>query len=882
MALLTHNAQFPTGNNGLDFPPNLSTLEGEFEKYGYYDCMYVGVDTPNGYEVGQVALTDIGAVWSITGATSGFAIDASTGMITLSDNTQLTVAEDRVITVQRVIGPITDTVDITIHIVDDATSIGFFSPTGNNANDGRQPHKPRQTLANANDYNTRRDKMLFLRGAVFEGTLPIRDDTLYASYGNPLAPSPEILFSDVTSIDLGVTYISCIESQKKPDDDGYLARSNVTVKDFILNGNNVSRRLSHIQTAHNPAFRRVHLKNNADVAYANGILLNDIQNGCSLRFITTDDNTVYGDAIYGKLLRDPSALYEIGYCDFGLPKGSLSDCIQITDEGNDSQTNYNVWIHHTEVRNGAESDSLKGGIVVQGAKCSLVEHCTIDGKYFGMTVSSEGAVMRKNRVRQGGLPSTNSNHFNTWGLGFGGNEVSFKTSMYDNYIDGTNPNSDGTPVTWGFFLTGFDLEGLDAEKYDSEMSYNKITNCLNFGRTSRDIAWSGFVKNNLADNNVQDSGGDGNVFEERSETVATQGDYQSKEIEQPYVGFFDSESSLYVRGANGAYDGGVLTAHFYLARDETLVGYQWRLNGVDIDGANSNTYTIPTGTEAQLNDRMPQVSPLNAAEVSLVVTVQDVDGNRDFVISDYYKVGHENPVLLDPLPEKPIANAGMDKSIEAGASFTLDGSASFTNTGSIVEYRWEQIAGDIVELDKTDDPVRPVGVAPRKSISQTLTFSLVTVNSIGLESDADTVNFDVAALVAPELLTTLDTRSWELIHDDKVQAFQGRSNREAFKFKLIPSDDVPELVDEDGFFMFDVPGITKVEVITSNGSSVSSSDDGNMIRGNVIAARTGDLTGNDPNNLELTFVLYVDGDDDGLVMTASELVPYQKAAYFRR
>lgn len=870
MALLTHNAQFPTGNNGLDFPPNLSALEGEFEKYGYYDCMYVGVDTPNGYEVGQVALTDTGAVWSITGATSGFAIDASTGMITLSDNTQLTVAEDRVITVQRVIGPITDSVDIVIHVVDDASDVGFFTPAGDDNNDGRQPHKPRQTLANSNDYNTRRSTMLFLRGAVFEGTLPLRDDTLYASYGNPLAPSPEILFSDVTSTELGVTYISCIESQKKPDDDGYLARSNVTVKDFILNGNNVSRRLSHIQTAHNPAFRRVHLKNNADVAYANGILLNDIQNGCSLRFITAEDNTVYGDAIYGKLLRDPTALYEIGYCEFGLPKGSLSDCIQITDEGNESKTNYNVWIHHTEVRNGAESDSLKGGIVVQGAVCSLVEHCTIDGKYFGMTVSSEGAVMRKNRVRQGGLPTANSNNFNTWGLGFGGNEVSFKTSMYDNYIDGTNPNPDGTPVTWGFFLTGFDLEGLDAEKYDSEMSYNKITNCLNFGRTSRDIAWSGFVKNNLADNNVQDSGGDGNVFEERSETIATQGDYQSKEIEQPYVGFFDSLSQLYVRGATGAYDGGVLTAHFYLASDETLVGYQWRLNGVDIDGANSNTYTIPTGTEAQLNDRMPQVSPLNAAEVSLVVTVQDVDGNRDFVISDYYKVGHENPVLLDPLPEKPIANAGMDKSIEAGASFTLDGSASFTNTGSIVEYRWEQIAGDIVELDKTD-PVRPLGVAPRKSISQTLTFSLVTVNNIGLESDADTVTYTVQpdTTPTPDFLLEEVAKQKFLIDGPRVlPAFSGRSNIETFRFKLAYPNEYIAL-DENDYYDFDKNLTEKVMIVTDSGDISSESGDISW-SGSTLLTRLGAFQ-HKGTQVAVRIVVYLAEDDRGVVIAGPGL-----------
>lgn len=229
----------------------------------------------------------------------------------------------------------------------------------------------------------------------------------------------------------------------------------------------------------------------------------------------------------------------------------------------------------------------------------------------------------------------------------------------------------------------------------------------------------------------------------------------------------------------------------------------------------------------------------------------------------------------------PTANAGVNQSVIAGATFTLDGSASTDTDGTIVEYRWSQPAGDTVALDLTD-PLRPVGVAPSTSTAQTLTFSLITVDDQGAESDPSTTDVAVAAMNVNNILTKLDTRSWELTHDGSVQAFKGRSNREPFKFKVFPSDDIPEFVDENGYFVFDSPGINRVEVITAAGSSVSSSDDGNMIRGNVIAARTGDLTGNDPNNLELTFVLYVDGDDDGLVMTASELVPYQKAAYFRR
>ena len=55
-----------------------------------------------------------------------------------------------------------------------------------------------------------------------------------------------------------------------------------------------------------------------------------------------------------------------------------------------------------------------------------------------------------------------------------------------------------------------------------------------------------------------------------------------------------------------------------------------------------------------------------------------------------------------------------------------------------------------------------------------------------------------------------------------------------------------------------------------------------MIRGDVIAARIGDLQTDENGNLTLTFVLYVTDDKDGLVMTAKVIEPYQKASYFRK
>jgi len=227
----------------------------------------------------------------------------------------------------------------------------------------------------------------------------------------------------------------------------------------------------------------------------------------------------------------------------------------------------------------------------------------------------------------------------------------------------------------------------------------------------------------------------------------------------------------------------------------------------------------------------------------------------------------------------PTAVAGVDQSIEASSRFVLDGSNSEGGSGEIREWRWEQISGDEVKLDLTN-PIKPIGKSPSTTSPQVLKFQLITVDDQGIESEPDTVNINVAAFEVSEMLKLLDTRQWTILNDDSVQAFEGRSNREAFRFKVSPTDGVQTT--EDGFFMFDQPGVEAVEVLSTTNSSISSRDDPHMIRGDVIAARIGDLETNDDGELILTFVLYVTDDNDGLVLTAKKIEPYQKASYFRK
>ena len=229
--------------------------------------------------------------------------------------------------------------------------------------------------------------------------------------------------------------------------------------------------------------------------------------------------------------------------------------------------------------------------------------------------------------------------------------------------------------------------------------------------------------------------------------------------------------------------------------------------------------------------------------------------------------------------QPPTANAGPDQSVAAATQFTLDGTGSQDTDGTIVEWRWTQTAGDTVTLN-LEDTARPTATSPSKTTAQRLTFQLVTVDDEGAESSPGTVNIDVAAFAVSEMLKLLDTRQWTVVNDGSVQAFEGRSNREAFRFLVTPSEGIQ--TSAEGYFLFDQPGVHAVEVISTPTSKISSVDDPHMIRGDVIAARIGDLQTDENGNLILTFVLYVTDDNDGLVMTAKVIEPYQKASYFRK
>jgi hypothetical protein len=100
-----------------------------------------------------------------------------------------------------------------------------------------------------------------------------------------------------------------------------------------------------------------------------------------------------------------------------------------------------------------------------------------------------------------------------------------------------------------------------------------------------------------------------------------------------------------------------------------------------------------------------------------------------------------NGVRLECRGEPPVANAGVDQSVNEEQLVTLDGSGSSDPDGDTLSYSWAQVSGPPVVLSDPTAP-KPTFTAPFVMLGgETLTFEL-TVTANG-DTDTDTVGISV-------------------------------------------------------------------------------------------------------------------------------------------
>ena len=114
-------------------------------------------------------------------------------------------------------------------------------------------------------------------------------------------------------------------------------------------------------------------------------------------------------------------------------------------------------------------------------------------------------------------------------------------------------------------------------------------------------------------------------------------------------------------------------------------------------------------------------------------------------IDDHFVAGSAGLSVTSLRPE-PVADAGDNQSVSAGADVTLDGTGS---SGTTLTYQWEQLDGTAVTLSGATTDTATF-TAPATSSVLTLTFRLTVTDNDGFSSTDDTsVTVNPASSVVP-------------------------------------------------------------------------------------------------------------------------------------
>ena len=299
--------------------------------------------------------------------------------------------------------------------------------------------------------------------------------------------------------------------------------------------------------------------------------------------------------------------------------------------------------------------------------------------------------------------------------------------------------------------------------------------------------------------------------------------------------------------------------------DGTIVSYEWEeitSVGVSLSSTTGEniSFTSPTSNSQQT--------------VTLQLTVTDDGGLTDTATVTF-------TVEAEVSNQPPIANAGPDQSVAAGARVQLNASlSSDPEDGSISQFGWEQVdnGADAVVLEFANTAT-PEFTAPSSLTAQTLEFRVQAQDSEGATS-TDTVTVNVAALEENEILSTMETLDFELATQGNIVAYKGRSNREVMQLKPSSSTGV---VTDGGYLDLSNNGIRKIEIIASGKTISNEASDSIKIDGTKILARLGDLdiptSGKDSIIPTFMVVLYVGSDTRGLVVASNATAGYKPLSY---
>lgn len=584
--------------------PNVAPVFGDpaSDRYSrFYDSiLWVGKTATDGTVVGRVLPENVpkpAASYSISGtAASWLAINSTTGIITVSNAAAIPAAGSYSsgygLTVTATNSQGSGSVNLKVNVIaaGDLNYQFIDGTNGSDSNDGAQPHLPRKTL---NPSATVWDFAFFKRGSTFAGFWRQRAGCIMGSYGDMALP---IACIDATDNDYGI----------RPAISGGSDSTNIdnhVIQDLEIK--NANLRLIQLNGSDNLEIRRVYVHDN---------VLNN--NSCQGMYLRNTTNLVVADCVFRNITGDNLYIVRgngmrIQRNELYSPNGRGGDCLQITDEGQSTQTVNNGVISDNIFQTSPFSESLKGALIIEdenGGGRFLIERNVIGGKHFCFS-----AVCNKMIIRDNDCYGSSG-----WGIGNGANHDGGQMKMYDNVI---------RDCADAFVNTGFEEpNGLASWlRPDIDFRYNVIRNNATFGYIDRQ--WSGRVTKNLLYSNTTSV----LVVKNRAVTnpPATGTLFTTQDVTGNFVGSGPGPAVTTADSIVGTCkDGQTVSVSGLVASGVITTIYQWRINGED--SAQGTSFTIPAGSSALTQDYMP--TSRNFAELSCVAILTDVNGNKSLSV----------------------------------------------------------------------------------------------------------------------------------------------------------------------------------------------------------------------------------------------------------
>jgi hypothetical protein len=171
-------------------------------------------------------------------------------------------------------------------------------------------------------------------------------------------------------------------------------------------------------------------------------------------------------------------------------------------------------------------------------------------------------------------------------------------------------------------------------------------------------------------------------------------------------------------------------------------------NSVHIVGATSTG--IPSGIICYLKFRIKNTLPIDGKST---ITINSLTANESSLFSTAQN-GQITRVLQ--ISYRPVANAGINKSVSEGAVVTLDGSGSYDEDGNPITYLWTAPAGITLNNNTLQ---KPTFTAPEVNVNTIYTFTLV-VNDGTDNSDPSTVKITVLQINKRPVANAGSDKSW--------------------------------------------------------------------------------------------------------------------------